>query len=292
MYFRTPLIHGWECQGKINKQRLGTKAVDLKTFQKTIKAYEGEETFVIKSSAGKKAFAFDTADISGQIGHVFSTLTKGFNTVLLDGKDASIKDFKKIQTRMKEYRFYQMMDKRDKTTYPRVIIDLIWRGKVKQDGGKLDYFLGYTEAQVAKKMKQLHDIELDGAALGLPSPKKPSPIELLHYEKGVFYMPPTDHYGDHVVRDVTAAKKIANQTYFVTFRDTFFNAMEYYDVTEDATFDLNKYKNKPLSEWPEKTKAFLKTGIPSYAVVKFVNGTMQLHYMGYLNLTEAELKSF
>ena len=55
---------------------------------------------------------------------------------------------------------------------------------------------------------------------------------------------------------------------------------------------LAQFENTPIAEWPEETQDFITTGIPSYAVVKLVDGIMQLHYMGYRNLTEQELKSF
>ena len=141
-------------------------------------------------------------------------------------------------------------------------------------------------------MKQLFDINLDVTKLSLPSPNNPSLTELLHYENGVFYMPPTDSYDDLTVRDVTAAKKITDDTYLVTFTDTFFNSMAYHDANDESQFDPSKFKNTPIAEWPEDTQQFITTGIPGYAVVKLVDGIMQLHYMGYRNLTEQELKSF
>ena len=68
--------------------------------------------------------------------------------------------------------------------------------------------------------------------------------------------------------------------------------MGYHDANDESQFDPSKFKNTPTTEWPEDTQEFITTGIPSYAVVKLVDGIMQLHYMGYRNLTEQELKSF
>ena len=286
------VLESYQAYGEIDEQRLDTAQVDLKTFEAKMKEYEGEETFVVESSAGEKTFGFDTANISEQIGNVFTALTEGFNTLLTDGEDASSEDFEQIQTGMKDYTFYRTMDKRDASTYTSVINGLILYRKVEQDGGNLDYFAGYTEAQIAEKMKQLFDIDLDVTKLSLPSPNNPSQKELLHYENGVFYMPPTDGYGDFTMRDVTAAKKVADHTYLVTFTDAFFDLMGYHDANDESQFDPSKFKNTPITEWPEDTQEFITTGIPSYAVVKLVDGIMQLHYMGYRNLTGQELKSF
>ena len=286
------VLESYQAYGEIDEQRLDTAQVDLQTFEAKMKEYEGEEIFVVESSAGEKTFGFDTANISGQIGDVFTALTEGFNTLLTDGEDASSEDFEQIQTGMKDYTFYRTMDKRDASTYTSVINGLILYRKVEQDGGNLDYFAGYTEAQIAEKMKQLFDIDLDATKLSLPSPNNPSQKELLHYENGVFYMPPTDGYGDFTMRDVTAAKKVADNTYLVTFTDAFFDLMGYHDANDESQFDPSKFKNTPITEWPEDTQEFITTGIPSYAVVKLVDGIMQLHYMGYRNLTEQELKSF
>ncbi|MGM9944873.1 MAG: hypothetical protein ACI33M_08020 [Lysinibacillus sp.] len=285
-------LESYQASGEINEQRLDMVEVDLQTFQAEMKKYEGEETFVVESKVGEKAFGFDTANISEQIGNVFTALTEGFNTFLTDGEDASSEDFEQIQKEMKDYKFYRTMDKRDASTYTSVINGLILYRKVEQDGGNLDYFAGYTEAQIAEKMKQLFDIDLDVTKLSLPSPNNPSQTELLHYENGVFYMPPTDGYGDFTMRDVTAAKKVTDHTYLVTFTDAFFDLMAYHDANYESQFDPSAFENIPIAEWPEDTHEFITTGIPSYAVVKLVDGTMQLHYIGYRNLTEQELKSF
>ena len=286
------VLESYHSYGEINEQRLDMTDVDVQTFEARMKEYEGEERFVVESRAGEKTFGFDTANISEQLGRVFAKLTEGFNTVLTDGEDATSEDFEQIQQVMEDYTFYQTMDKRDASTYPHLINGLILYGKVEQDGGNVDYFTGYTETQIAQKMKQLYDIDLDVTTLGLPSPSNPSQTEILHYENGVFYIPPTDYYGDFTMRDVTAAKKVTNNTYLVTFRDAFFDHMSYHDANYESQFDPSTFENIPITEWPEDTQEFITTGIPSYAVVKLVDGIMQLHYMGYRNLIEEELRSF
>lgn len=286
------VLESYRAYGEIDKQRLDATEVDLQTFEAKMKEFEGEETFIVESSAGKKEFGFDATDLSGHIGNVFTALTEGSNTLLIDGEDASSEDFEQIQKEMKDYTFYRTIDKRDVSTYPSLIIGLILSGIVEQDGGNIDYFMGYTETQIAQKMKQLFDIDLDVTALNLPSTNNPSQTELLHYENEVFYMPPTDGYGDITVRDVTEAKKVTDDTYLVTFRDAFFDFMAYHDANYESLSDPSTLKNIPTTEWPEDTQEYITTGIPSYAVVKLVDGTMQLHYMGYRNLIEEELKSF
>ena len=286
------VLESYNSYGEINEQRLDMTDVDVQTFEAKMKEYEGEERFVIESRAGEKAFTFDTSNISEQLGRVFTALTARFNPVLTDGEDAASEDFEQIQKVMEDYAFHQTMDKRDTSTYPGLINGLILYGKVEQDGGNIDYFTGYTETQIAQKMKQLYDIDLDVTTLDLPSPSNPSQTEILHYENGVFYIPPTDYYGDYTMRDVTATKKVADNTYLVTFTDTFFDAMDYFSANAESQFDPDAFKHTPIIEWPEDTQDFITTGIPSYAVVKLVDGTVQLHYMGYRNLTEEELKSF
>ena len=286
------VLESYQAYGKMNEQQLDMAEVDLQTFEATMKEYEGEETFVVESNAGKKAFGFDTANIYKQIGHIFTALTEDFNTLLADGEDASSEDFEQIQKSMKDYAFYRTLDKRDASTYTSLINGLILYGKVEQDGGNVDYFAGYTENQVAEKMKQLFNIDLDVTKLSLPSPNNPSQTKLLHYENGVFYIPPTDSYDDFTVRDVTAAKKVADYTYLVTFTDAFFDSMAYHDANYESQFDPGAFENTPITEWPEDTQEFITMGIPSYAVVKLTDGMMQLHYIGYRNLTEQELTSF
>lgn len=278
--------------GEQEAYRLDDGNVNRETFERRLQDYEGEEVPILKSEEGEKAFAFDTVDISGNIGRVFSDLTEGFNTTLVNGEEASEEAMAEIQEGMSEFTFPVKIDQRDKETYEPIITSLIVTGKVPQDGGNVDYFTGYNEETVAKQMKALHNIDVDAAALELPSPQTPDNTTLLHYQDGVFYVPPSDFHNRHVTREVTAAAKVTDDTYFVTFRDTFFDLMGYMDGTQDTDFDLAEYEDVPMSEWPKETQAYISNGIPSYAIVKLVDGKVQIPYMGYRNLTEAELESF
>ena len=182
------MLESYYSDGEMNEQRLDTTEVDMQTFQTKLQQYEGEEKFVIESRAGKKTFAFDTADLSGHFSSIFTKLTKDFNPFLTDGEDAARKDFEQIEKEMQHYTFHHTMDKRDTSTYTSLINGLIFDGKVEQDSENIDYFIGYTETQIAKKMKQLYDIDLDATSLQLPSPNNPSQTIFLHYEDGVFYI--------------------------------------------------------------------------------------------------------
>jgi hypothetical protein len=278
--------------GEQEVYRLDDTTVDKETFEQRMKDYKGEEAPILKSEEGEKAFAFDTVDISGNIGRVFSDLTEGFNTTLVDGEEASEEAMAEIQKGMSELAYSGKVDQRDPETYEPVITSIIVTGKVPQDGGNLDYFMGYKEETVAKQMKALHNIDVDAGALELPTPQKPDTTKLLHYADGVFYVPPSDFHNQHMTREVTAATKVKDDTYFVTFRDASFDLMGYMDATQDDSFDPAKYEDVPMNEWPKETQGYISDGIPSYAVVKLGDGNMQIPYMGYRNLTETELESF
>ena len=108
---------------------------------------------------------------------------------------------------MKDYKFISKVDNRDTSTYLDLIEGLIIYGKVEQDGGTLDYFMGYSEVQIVQKMKQLYNIDLKITEFSLPSPYNPSAAKYFHYENGIFYVTPIDYYGDFTIRDVTDVKK-------------------------------------------------------------------------------------
>lgn len=286
------VLTAYHSAGSQEEYRLDDKKVDRETFEQRMKDYEGEEVPIVKSEAGEKAFAFDASDISGNIGQVFSDLTAGFNTVLEDGEQASEKAMSQIQKGMSDFTFFRNVDKREPETYEQLINSIIIKKQEPQDGGNLEYFMGYKEETIAKQMKAFHDIDLDGASLELPSPQKPDQTNLLHYQDGVFYVPPSDFHQEYVIRDVTAATKVSDDTYYVTFRDAFFDLMGYVDATEDYSFDPAVHKDTPATDWPKETQDYISAGIPSYAVVKLVDGKVQLPYLGYRNLTEEELESF
>lgn len=278
--------------GEQEEYRLDDKKVDRETFKQRMKDVEGEEVAIVKSEEGEKTFAFETADISGNIGSVFSDLTERFNTTFENGKEPSEEEMAKIEEGMSGLKYSGKIDQRNPETYEPIITSMIVTGDVPQDGGNLDYFMGYKEETVAKQIKALHNIDLDGAALGLPSPQKLDNTTLLHYGNGVFYVPPSDFHNQHATREVTAATKVADDMYFVTFRDAFFDLMGYTDATQDDSFDPDKYENVPVTGWPKEAQDYISNGIPGYAVVKLVDGKVQIPYMGYRNLTEAELESF
>lgn len=286
------VLTAYHSAGEQEEYRLDDQETDQETFKQRMKDVEGEESTIVKSEGGDKEFAFDTADISGDLGKVFSELTEGFNTASADGQKPAEETMKTIQKGMSDFPFYGKVDNRDAKTYEPLITSIIVTGKVPQDGGNLDYFMGYNEETVAKEMKAFHNIDLDAGALGLPSPQTPETTTLLHYADGVFYVPPSDFHSRYATREVTAAQKITDDTYLVTFRDAYFDSMGYMDGTHDDSFDPAEYKDVPMSEWPTETQDYITNGIPSYAVVKLVDGNVQIPYMGYRNLTEGELESF
>ncbi|MGM9950522.1 MAG: hypothetical protein ACI33P_10340 [Lysinibacillus sp.] len=286
------VLKTYHSAGGQEEHQLDGKKVDRKAFEQRLEDYEGEEAPLVRSEAGEKEFAFDASDISATIGQVFADLMEGFDTVPTDGEQASGEVLAKIREGMSDFTFYRTIDKRDPATFEAAISSIIVKGQVPQDGGDLGYFMGYKEETIMQQMKALHDIDLDAAALNLPSARQPDNTELLHYQDGVFYVPPSDFHQEHVIRDVTAATKMNDDTYLVTFRDSFFNLMGYMDATQDYGFDPAEYKTAAASDWPQETQHYITQGIPSYAVVKLVDGKVQLPYMGYRNLTEEELESF
>lgn len=286
------VLMAYHSAGDQEEYQLNDKKVDRETFEQRMQDFEGEEAPIVRSEAGEKAFAFDANDISGTVGEVFSNLMEGFQTVLTDGEQASEEILAEIRKGLSDFTFYRTIDKRDPETFIPAINSMIIKGQVPQDGGSLEYFMGYKEETIARQMKALHDIDLDADALDLPSPQQPDNTELLHYQDGVFYVPPSDFHQDYVIRDVTAAMNMGDDTYLVTFRDSFFNLMGYMDATEDYNFDPAEYNDAAASDWPQETQDYITPGIPSYAVVKLVDGKVQLPYMGYRNLTEEELDNF
>ncbi|WP_332648717.1 hypothetical protein [Lysinibacillus sp. 54212] len=263
--------------------------VDLAQFEGEMKEFQGEEFHIVK---GDEGLAVDMSNIAEHIGGVFSALTKDSHAILADGEDAPDDVFAKIEKAMGEHSDYRKMDKRDRETYERTIVHLILRGKLTYDGQLENQIPSITESQVVQKMKELFDIELDRAAMNLPPQEDLDVMDMLRYEEGVFYLPISEFYSDTIIRDVGAAKRFEEDLYLVTFQDHFISVMEYTISTNDYDFNPETYKTTSVSEWPEKTQPFIKEGIPSYAVVKVTDEGVKLYYMGYVNLSEEELRSF
>lgn len=191
---------------------------------------------------------------------------ESFNTPAINSESASREVLEQIQKELNDTTSFRLIDKRDPESYEWLIMSLVLRGKV----GDAEYvdienFTGYAEEKVAEQMKLYYDIDLDGYAMGLPSPRNTNYSRVLHYENGVYYLSASDLHREFI-RNVTAAKKVKANTYLVNYEDTFY------------------------SPFPEDIQD--STVTPGYAVVKLVNGIVQVHYLGYRKLTEEELGSF
>ena len=159
------------------------------------------------------------------------------------------------------------------------------------DRPSYDIYAGVSEAQIAAKFQRLFGMPLDVNNVALPSPNAED-YSIVAYEDGVFYILPTDYYGSTVIRTIKQATKLPNDLYYVEVRDLEFEDYIYTFVVDYENTKTEQFIDRPYEEWPKEMRAFTKSNIPRYIVLKMIDGALAFRYLGYKPLTLEGIQAY
>ena len=115
-----------------------------------------------------------------------------------------------------------------------------------------------------------------------------NPEDVISFENNAFYVLGMEYYVNYIDRKIEQIHAVSDHVFYLKLVDVEFDADSYYMSTEGMPPALKV----DIPSLPEEAKQYFTTNITRYAVVKLVDGSPKVQYIGIRNLSDDELAAF
>jgi hypothetical protein len=296
----TTVYHAMEQAGSFNKKtftvilakektfKIDDKEVDEATYKKELAKYDGKDKPIIQSENGQSAFAFQETSSGQMVADILAHFDQHTKEIVAAGEEVEASTIQEAVEKMLDL---SSLDINNPSEMEQRLTYIMFYQGFDPDRPSFDIFAGVSEEQIAEKYQRLFGVPLDVKDAALPTPSAEE-FPVIAYEDGVFYILPTDFYGLTVIRNIKQATKLPNDLYYVEVRDLEFNDYVYTLVVGYDQRITEQFLDRPYEEWPKEMRAYTKSNIPRYIVLKMVDGELTFRHIGYKPLTLEEIQAY
>ena len=260
------------------------ETVEEAAYMEQIENYADDRPIII-SGAGMKSYGFEGKGTAPVVS-VLTTLAANAND-LSDKKNVDEATKKTVSAGFDNHANTKRLDVYNPDSYVNMVFNVLMYSNLPSTSDE-SFNSVFAEEDVLEAIKERYGVKLKTSDREFLSALQPSD-SIVWYENGQFYMKATDFYLDDINRSIDAVYEVsANDVYYVELTDHEFDSMSYYTNTDDQT-DLFTID---FSQWPEESLRSLRANIKRYAVVKMIDGTPIVQYIGLQNLTNEQLATY
>ena len=258
---------------------------DATTFEAELAKFSGTERPIIVSEAGFKRYGYTTKSAE-QVSMLLAKLSSNNNSVIT-GKPVAAEKSKEVHRAFDIHKSEKNIDVNEPKMRLALIFDVMMETDIPSSYDEESFTTTYRLADIAPAYKERYGVELDLSEVDLPD-RSQQMFEYITFENDTFYVTATDFYYDEIKREFDAVYEVAKDLYYVVLNDQEFDVMGYYTSVENEPAPLEV----DMASLPAGTESYLKKNVKRYAVVKMVDATPKLQYLGVHNLTDEELSQF
>ena len=275
-------------QSKEKTFKIDDKEVDEATYKQELAKYDGKDKPIIQSESGQSSFAFQETSSGQMVADILAHFDQQTKEIVAAGEEVEAST---IQEAIEKIIDLPSLDINNPSEMEQRLTYIIFYQGFDPDRPSFDIFAGVSEEQIADKYHKLFGVPLDIKDAALPTPSADE-FPIIAYEDGVFYILPTDYYGATVIRTIKRATKLPSDLYYVEVRDLEFHDYIYTLVEGYEQTKVDEFLDRPYEEWPKEMRAYTKSNIPRYIVLKMVDDALTFRHIGYKPLALEQIQAY